>query len=128
MKEDRIMTIQACYQQMGGDYAQVQQRLPSARLIEKFVAKFLEDGSFAELRQAMQTGQREAAFRAAHTLKGVCANLSFTKLLASASRLTELLRPEADVIPAEAAALMEAVAQDYELTVSTIRAYLDSAH
>ena len=122
------MTIQACYQQMGGDYAQVQQRLPSARLIEKFVAKFLEDGSFAELRQAMQTGQREAAFRAAHTLKGVCANLSFTKLLASASRLTELLRPEADVIPAEAAALMEAVAQDYELTVSTIRAYLDSAH
>ena len=122
------MTIQACYQQMGGDYAQVQQRLPSARLIEKFVAKFLEDGSFAELRQAMQSGQREAAFRAAHTLKGVCANLSFTKLLASASRLTELLRPEADVIPAEAAALLETVAQDYELTVSTIRVYLDSAH
>lgn len=66
------MTIQACYQQMGGDYAQVQQRLPSARLIEKFVAKFLEDGSFAELRQAMQTGQRKTAFRAAHAQGRMC--------------------------------------------------------
>ena len=33
-----------------------------------------------------------AAFRAAHTLKGVAANLGFAKLAAAAGELTEILR------------------------------------
>ena len=85
------MTVQECYQNLGGDYSQVEKRLPSVSLIKRFITKFLDDGSFSELCQAMQAGQREQAFRAAHTLKGVCANLSFDRLGASASQLTELL-------------------------------------
>ena len=73
----------------------------------------------------MQAGKREEAFRAAHTLKGVCANLCFDRLLASAGQLTELLRPETGTIPGDATLLLETVAQDYEETVSAIRAYLD---
>ena len=76
----------------------------------------------------MQNGQREEAFRAAHTLKGVSANLGFSRLLASAGALTELLREEAETIPGGAAALLEEVKQDYEVTVSAIRAYLESEH
>ena len=76
----------------------------------------------------MQSGQREEAFRAAHTLKGVSANLGFSRLLASAGELTELLRAETESIPGRAAALLEEVKQDYELTVSVIRAYLESEH
>ena len=120
------MTIQECYQQLGGDFAQVEKRLLSANLVKKFIAKFLDDGSFSELCLAMKEGQLEKAFRAAHTLKGVSANLSLTRLLSSASQLAELLRAEAETIPADADLLFEEVKKDYELTVSVIRAYLDS--
>lgn len=120
------MTVQECYQNLGGDYSQVEKRLPSVSLIKRFITKFLDDGSFSELCQAMQAGQREQAFRAAHTLKGVCANLSFDRLGASASQLTELLRSEGDGVPEGAALVFHAVKQDYALTVDAIRAYLDA--
>ena len=118
------MTIQECYQKLGGDFAQVEKRLPSVSLVKRFITKFLDDGSFAELCQAMQAGDRKEAFRAAHTLKGVCANLSFDRLGASAGQLTELLRTENDRIPEDAALVYNAVIQDYSLTVEAIRAYL----
>ncbi|MGN0996284.1 MAG: Hpt domain-containing protein [Candidatus Ventricola sp.] len=121
------MTIEDCYLAMGGDYAQVQKRLPSAALIKRFVAKFLSDDSFDQLCRAMQAGQREEAFRAAHTLKGVCANLGFDRLYGSASRLTEELRPEGSVIPAAAAELLAKVEQDYAETTGAIRTYLGEA-
>ncbi|MGN0732659.1 MAG: Hpt domain-containing protein [Emergencia sp.] len=121
------MTIQECYEKMGGDYEQVEKRLPSAKLIQKFVIKFLDDGSYDELQEAMEKGQRETAFRAAHTLKGVCGNLSFSRLLDSASKLTEVLREENEEIPAEAVLMMEDVKKDYESTVEVIREYMNSA-
>ena len=120
------MTIQECHQSLGGNFAEVQQRLPSDRLIKRFITKFLDDGSYAELSRAMGSDQREQAFRATHTLKGVCANLSFTKLLASVSALTELLRQESDTIPESAAAALADVTRDYSQTVNAIRAYLES--
>ena len=120
------MTIQECYQTLGGDITQVEQRLPSISLVKRFITKFLSDDSFPHLCRAMQDGQREEAFRAAHTLKGVSANLSFGRLFSSTSQLTELLRPETETISQEAVLLLEEVKRDYELTVSAIHAYLDS--
>ena len=122
------MTIQECYQKLGGEFAQVEKRLPSVGLVRKFIVKFLDDDSYSKLCLAMQNGQREEAFRAAHTLKGVSANLGFSRLLASAGELTELLRAETETIPGRTADLLEEVKQDYELTVSVIRAYLESEH
>ena len=122
------MTIEECYQQLGGNFAQVKTRLPSVSLVTKFITKFCDDPSFSELSLAMQEGNRQEAFRAAHTLKGVSGNLSFDRLFDSATRLTELLRPEGDAIPEEALPLFEEVRQDYDLTVSAIRAYLESDH
>ena len=120
------MTIQECYQVLGGDYAQVEKRLPGIHLIRKFIAKFLDDGSYPELCRAMEQGQTEEAFRAAHTLKGVSANLGFDRLTASSGELTELLRGRTDGIPTEAVPLLDIVRQDYELTADAIRAYLNS--
>ena len=120
------MTIQECYQKLGGDYAQVEKRLPGIHLIRRFVAKFLDDGSYPELCRAMEQGQTEEAFRAAHTLKGVSANLGFDRLTASSGELTELLRGKTDGIPTEAVPLLDMVRQDYELTADAIRAYLNS--
>ena len=119
------MTIEECYQQLGGDYAALKKRLPSDSLIKRFITKFLDDRSFPDLCHAIQEGQREEAFRAAHTLKGVCTNLGFDQLGASASKLTELLRPVGSGIPEEAVFMMNAVKHDYEMTVSAIRTCLD---
>lgn len=120
------MTIQECYQKLGGDYAQVEKRLPGIHLIRRFIAKFLDDGSYPELCRAMEQGQTEESFRAAHTLKGVSANLGFDRLTASSGELTELLRGRTDGIPTEAVPLLDMVRQDYELTADAIRAYLNS--
>ena len=119
-----MMTIEQCYQALGGSFSEVSMRLPSVRLVEKFIGKFLDDGSFDELCRQVASGSRQEAFRAAHTLKGVCANLGFGRLLSSTSRLTEMLRPEGSAIPAEAGPLMDEVREDYRVTVEAIRAYL----
>lgn len=69
------MTIEECYVKMGANYQDVIKRLPSAKMIEKFALKFKDDTSFQELETALNEKQVELAFRAAHTLKGVCMNL-----------------------------------------------------
>ncbi len=117
------MTIEQCYQQLHGDYAGVLQRLPSAALIERFLGKFLEDDSYSNLNKAIAADDSEAAFRAAHTLKGVSANLGFDQLRVSASQLTELLRGVTGEIPAEASTLVDQVSRDYQMTVAAIRAF-----
>ena len=127
-KRGRDMTIQECYQQLGGDFAQAEKRLSSEKLVERFITKFLDDGSFSELCVAMDLRDHSKAFRAAHTLKGVCASLSLSRLLSSASMLTDLLRTGTETIPAGADLVFEEVMQDYALTVNAIRAYLDSNH
>ena len=117
------MTIQECYHDLGGDFSRTEMRLPSIGMIQRFLMRFPQDPTFSELCQAMEAGDREAAFRCAHTLKGVCANLGFDRLLGSAGRLTEALRAETESMPEDAAALLESVRRDYELTVSVIESY-----
>lgn len=70
------MTVKECYEQMGADYEGVLGRLRSEVLIKKFAKKFLDDGSFRSLKDNLVQKNGEEAFRAAHTLKGVCQNLS----------------------------------------------------
>ena len=120
------MKIQECYQQLGGDFAKVEKQLLSANLVKRFITKFLDDASFSELCIAMQEGNRNKAFRAAHALKGVSGNLGMNRLFSSVSQLTELLRPEAEFTSAGVNSLFEEVKQDYMVTVHAIRAYLDS--
>ena len=113
------MTLQECYAAMGGNYDDALGRLRSERLVQKFVLKFLADGSYDLLCRSLEE-LNEEAFRAAHTIKGVCQNLSIDKLQASSSRLCESLRngysPEAD-------ALAEEVRTDYGQTVAAIEAF-----
>lgn len=118
------MTIEECYQKLGGNYIDVRERLINEKLISRFLEKFINDDSYLTLCSGIQEGKRDQAFRAAHTLKGICQNLGFGILLKSTGAITELLRHEAAEIPAEAAVLMESVKHDYESTVSIILAYL----
>ena len=75
------MTIKECYDAMGADYQNTLNRFPNEAFIKKFVLKFLDDNSYANLKEAIAAGNVEEAFRAAHTLKGVCLNLGRVQLL-----------------------------------------------
>ena len=87
------MTIQEVYEEINGDYDDVIKRLRKPELVEKFTKKFLDDKSFKDLQKALDEENLEDAFRAVHTLKGVCLNLSFVSIFGVANELTELLRP-----------------------------------
>ena len=86
------MAIEECYKKMGANYQDVIKRLPSVSMIEKFALKFREDTSFQELETALNEKQVDLAFRAAHTLKGVCMNLGFDHLYKPSFEITESLR------------------------------------
>lgn len=86
------MTLKDFYSAVGGNYDEVLSRLVSERLITKFVLKFKDDDSFALLESAVEANDYKTAFRASHTLKGVCSTLGFSTLFKSSSELTEYLR------------------------------------
>lgn len=123
------MTIEECYKKLGGDYAEVSKRLTSASLVEKFLIKFLKDDSFANLCKGIQDGNRMEAFRAAHTLKGVCQNLSLgnlqipTKIITEVLRVTDAQDSSQTVIPAEAADILQDVKSAYAQTTGIIKDY-----
>ena len=117
------MTLNDCYTLMGGNYQEAKSRLMNDKLVERFIQKFLQDTSFQELEKAMEAKDGETAFRCAHTLKGVSANLSLSLLASSSSLLTEELRNKGGVIPEEAYILFEEVKKDYSLTTETIKSY-----
>lgn len=114
------MTLKECYDCMNGSYEDAKLRLMMDSMVERFMFKFLEDDTMANLRDAVAEKNIPDSFRAAHTLKGVAANLAFTELQAKASALTEQLRPQT----AQADAMLLAdVEKAYARVVDTINAY-----
>lgn len=111
------MTVRECYELAGADYNDVMNRLGSEALVKRFAVKFLQDRSYQELAEAMQEQDAERAFRAVHTLKGVCANLGFKKLQEVSSELTEKLRGR-ELEGSEP--LYEAVKIQYDRVISAI--------
>ncbi len=114
------MNLKECYTALEGDYEDVITRLRSERLVQKFVLKFLADPSYDLLSRSLENADYAEAFRAAHTIKGVCQNLSFTKLYHSSSLLTEALR---NGWSPEAAQLIPQVTADYRQTTEAIQAF-----
>ena len=86
------MTLEEFYAKIGGNSADVLRRLPSEAMVRKFIGKYPADTSWGSLESAIHSQDWEAAFRAAHTLKGVAQNLGFQKLYLSSTALTEALR------------------------------------
>ena len=68
----------------------------------------------------MKDKNYEDAFRSAHTLKGVCQNLSFDRLYEVSYELTELLRDRTGEQPGIPKA-MEKVTEVYEMTIEEIK-------
>lgn len=114
------MTLSECYAALGGDCAEALGRLRSESLVQKFVLKFPGDPSFRLLEDSLAAENWPEAFRGAHTLKGVCQNLSFTALYRSSAALCDALRGGG---PLTDPALAVRVEEDYRRTVDAIRAF-----
>ena len=84
--------MRECNEAIGGNYEDVLGRLHSEVLIHRFTLKFLEDQSYIQLKQALKNKNYEDAFCGAHTLKGICQNLSFDRLYEVSNELTGLDR------------------------------------
>ncbi len=105
------MTLQECYESMGADYQGVMGRLMKEERVLKFLKKAVDSDMVTWISNSLEEKNYEEAFRAAHSLKGVCQNLGLTVLEKSSSELTEALRngePAQDVTP-----LLEQVKADY---------------
>lgn len=113
------MTIQQCYEAFGGNYDEVISRLRTDERVARFLQKVVDDGSYKLLCDSVASGNADEAFRAAHTLKGVCMNLSITKFAESASALTEALREKREIND-DLQPLLQRVKEDYELTINSI--------
>lgn len=88
-----MITLREAYQNVGADYDDVLNRLMGSEdMVARFAGRFADDPSFAQLTEALAAGDAQAAFRAAHTLKGVAQNLGLVNLYEPASALTESLR------------------------------------
>ena len=112
------MTIQECYEQMGLNAGSVLERLGSETILKKFVVKFLDDPSFQSLKEGLEEKDGEKAFRAAHTLKGICLNLGLVRLYKVSACLTERFRG-VEFNGYEDA--YEKVQQEYQNTINAIR-------
>lgn len=85
--------IRAIYERIGADFDDVAGRLGSPALVERFAGKFVQDDSFSQLEDALAAHDAKAAFRAAHTLKGVALNLGLSNLAAPLSSSLRLYAP-----------------------------------
>ena len=106
------MTVKECYEQMGSDYEGVLGRMGSEAMIKRFALKFLQDPSFNNLKENLEKNDGEEAFRAAHTLKGVCLNLGFDELYEASAEITETAGSED---------MFQKVEEKYQKTVNAIK-------
>ena len=117
------MNLKDCYLKLGGDFDEVLGRLRREQTVRKFVFKFLDDKSFSLFEASMVKKDYSEALRAVHTLKGICQNLSFTRLFESSSLVTNALK-ENDWN--KAVDMMPKLSKDYYETINVIKDFKNS--
>ena len=117
------MNLKDCYIKFGGDFDEVLGRLRREETVQKFAFKFLDDKSFGLFESSIGSKDYEDALRAVHTLKGICQNLSFTRLFESSSLVTNALK-ENDWN--KAVDMMPKLSKDYYETINVIKDFKNS--
>lgn len=112
------MELKQIYEQMQGDYDSVLERLGKEDRVKRFLFMLADKEMDQLIMDAYQEKDYERLFREAHSLKGICANLSLDKLEHSTSALVEELRdgePKIDIT-----AHIQAMKEDYDMTIAAI--------
>lgn len=113
------MTVTDLFKEVGTDIAVVMSRFGgNESLLSRFIKKFPDDPSFAELKEAIKNYDYEVIERSAHTLKGVAANLGFSRLSGKSANIVYAVRQqEYDSIEK----LFGTLQNEYETIISYIK-------
>lgn len=87
-------------------------------MLERYLNRFLADKSYAELANAVQTGNRDLAKTSAHTLKSVCGSIGCVQMSRLVIDQEQLMR---DDRWDDACAMMDQVAAEYDRICAAIR-------
>ncbi|MCM1272393.1 MAG: Hpt domain-containing protein [Clostridium sp.] len=90
-------------------------------MYEKFLKKFANETIYDQLVSAVEEQDADKAFSAAHTLKGVCGNLSLQGLFDIVSKQVECFRAK-DM--EKGGAMMPQVTAEYEKVMALIKEIL----
>ena len=115
---EETMELRECFETLGGDYDDALSRMMNDALVEKFIMKFPSDKTMDAMLAALENNDTQQIFQAAHTMKGIAANLGFTRLCKASSELTEQLRGKTDVTPD--AGLVGELKDAYSLVIDTL--------
>jgi HPt (histidine-containing phosphotransfer) domain-containing protein len=103
--------IEGALERMGG----------SEELYETILGMFLQDENYTALKDAMEKGDEENALGYAHTIKGMCGNLGFTKLFSYSDDMVETFRKNRDC---DVNLLMTQITEEYTKITGIITRYL----
>ncbi|MDO4815465.1 MAG: Hpt domain-containing protein [Bacillota bacterium] len=88
-----MKSFKAAFVAGGNDYSAALERVAGdAELLGELMQIFRADCNFSVMKTAMDAGETEKAFRAAHSLKGSCGMLGMTDLYETMVLLTDELR------------------------------------
>ena len=87
-----MLTIQALQETGANTQEGLARCMNNETFYLRMVGMGLADGGFDKLKSAIENNDLDAAFEAAHALKGVMANLSLTPISEPVGEMTELLR------------------------------------
>lgn len=86
-------TFQELFEAYGADYRETMRRFMNKEAMYiRFLDMLFQDTSLEKLGRALDSGDMTGAFEAAHTLKGVSANLGLTPLYEAVCAIVEPLR------------------------------------
>ena len=93
------MNVKKFYEDIGGNYNSAISIMMNDALIERMLAKFMNDNAYKDIIAAYNNNDLERVFVLVHTFKGVTGNLALTPLYELSCTLTELTRnnPNADI-------------------------------
>ena len=123
------MTVEELYNEIGGNYDEAIGRMMSDAFVERFIVKFLDDDTCANIMVSWSDHDEEATFKASHAAKGVCGNLALPELASLATEITEALRPGNEELRAKTDidALVAEFEAKYRKTEQCIREFANAS-
>ena len=107
-----MKTFKGKFEEYGGDYAATMARfMNNETMYLKFLNMFFKDENLDKLSEAIKNNDLDSAFEAAHTLKGVVANMGLTPMYNAVNTMVEPLRVRKE--DPEYPAMLEKIQAEY---------------